>query len=84
MPEVPSGAKAVGQAVKDTSLPVESFLGERGESLVPGPSGTLEGDAVPAPLREAKLVSSAASVSTGPEGAVQLDCGNDFLRDESQ
>lgn len=33
MPDVPSGEKAVKQAVKDTSMSVESFLGEEGGEI---------------------------------------------------
>lgn len=57
------GDRVVQQAVKDTFLPVGSFLGGGGQSLAPGPSGTPEGEAVPGALRESKLISSAASVA---------------------
>lgn len=41
VPDVPSEETKEGQAVKDTSLPVESFLREeRGDIMVPGPRGT--------------------------------------------
>lgn len=58
-----SGDRVVQQAVKDTFLPGESFLGGGGQSLAPEPRETPKGEAVPGALRESKLISSAASVA---------------------
>lgn len=41
VPDVPNVVRTVGQAVKDISLPVGSFIREeQGDSVVPGPRGT--------------------------------------------
>ena len=63
MPGMPTGGRAAREAVKGTSLPVESFLEGGGESLVPASIWTSEGEAMLGPLRVSKLVSSAVSVA---------------------
>lgn len=97
VPDVPNVVRTVGQAVKDISLPVGSFLREeRGDSVVPGPRGTPRG-----PLRESQnelthftcLSGLVLTVHTRPgstpthtrvrRGAGPVSCSNDLPRDDS-
>lgn len=90
MSDAPSREKAVGQAVKDTFLSVESFLGEEGGEIWTQWDSGRGGHARLSERAQARLLScligqaGAAPAHRWEWGAVQVYCSNDFLSDASR